>query len=47
MPYIRTCRNKRCEYNSNGCYCDAIEVEVDDFGCCETFEYEQEDAKDD
>lgn len=46
MPNIRTCRNEKCEYNINGCYCDALEVEVDEFGSCETFDTKWEDNED-
>lgn len=38
MPSIRTCWNDRCEYNCNGCYCDAPEVEIGTDGSCLTFE---------
>ena len=43
MPCIRRCKNEKCDYNSNGCYCDALEVEIDEDGECETFWSKQED----
>lgn len=43
MPDIRSCRNKKCWYNSDGCYCNASEVEVAEDGSCDTCWYKQED----
>ena len=37
MPSIRRCRNEDCECNVDGIYCDAIEVELNEDGVCETF----------
>ena len=37
MPCIRRCRNENCECNVDGCYCDAVEVELNEDGVCETF----------
>jgi hypothetical protein len=37
MPCIRRCRNENCECNVDGIYCDAIEVELNEDGVCETF----------
>ena len=38
MPNIRTCWNDKCEFNCGGCYCDALEVVIDTYGSCATFE---------
>ena len=46
MPCIKTCKNEKCEYNSNGCYCDAAEIDIDEYGECETFWPKQEEAED-
>ena len=43
MPWIKTCRNEKCEYNRNGCYCDAPEIDIDEYGDCETFWLAQEE----
>ena len=43
MPDIRSCRNKKCWYNSEGCYCNASEVEVAEDGSCDTCWYKQGD----
>ena len=37
MPSIRRCRNEHCECNVDGIYCDAVEVELNEDGVCETF----------
>ena len=36
MPNVK-CWNTKCEYNSNGYYCKAMEIEIDTYGDCETF----------
>jgi hypothetical protein len=42
MPSIRRCRNENCECNVDGSYCDAIEVELNEDGVCETAAYMSE-----
>ena len=37
MPCIRGCKNINCNYNSEGCYCEALEIELDERGECVTF----------
>jgi hypothetical protein len=46
LPSIRRCKNKRCEYNIEGAYCEAVEIVIDEFGECEAFEYKQEETED-
>lgn len=46
MPCIKGCKNEKCEYNSNGCYCEATEVEIDEYGDCATFWAMQEESED-
>ena len=46
MPWIKGCKNEKCEYNRSGCYCDAIEVDIDEYGECETFCRKEEESKD-
>ena len=45
MPCIKGRKNVNCEYNSNGCYCDAPEIDIDEYGECETFWPKQEDRE--
>ena len=45
MPSIRGCKNEKCNYNCEGCYCDALEIELDEHGNCATFwpDHEEEE----
>ena len=45
MSCIKGCKNEKCTYNSHGCYCEATEVEIDEYGECETFLPKQEENK--
>lgn len=46
MPCIRGCWNNMCIYNRSGCYCDADEVEIDEYGTCLVMDESKEEATD-